>query len=79
MQSLFPPGDTSWKNTLTQSAWREFNFAFNQVKRAIEPSLSLEGMISGWNDISKLMAEGKRKRNTQLSQAYCWQEELITS
>jgi hypothetical protein len=60
----------SWKNTQPQSAWREFNFAFNQVKRAIEPHLPLEDMISNWNDIAKLLAERPRTRNHQLSQYF---------
>ena len=67
MLFLFPPGDISWKNEQPQGAWREFNFAFNQVKLAIDPQLPLEDMISNWNEISKLLAEPPRIRNTQLS------------
>ena len=67
MRLLFPPGDISWKNNKPQSAWREFNFAYNQIKRAIEPQLPLEEMIERWNSISKLLAECSRKRNSQLS------------
>jgi len=55
-----------------QSAWREFNFAFNQVKRAIEPHLPLEDMISNWNDIAKLLAERPRTRKHQLSQYFSY-------
>ena len=72
MLLLFPPGDISWKNTQPQSAWREFNFAFNQVKRAIEPQLPLEDMISNWNGIAKLLAERPRTRNHQLSQYFIY-------
>ena len=67
MHLLFPPGDTSWKNNQPQSAWREFNFAYNQIKRAIEPQLPLNEMITCWNTISKLLSERPRKRKAQLS------------
>ena len=69
----FPPGDISWKNNRPQSAWREFNFAYNQVKRAIEPHIALEDMIWGWNDIAKLLSEGQRKRNLQISQFFYYE------
>lgn len=70
MQRLFPPGDISWKNHQPQSLWREFNFAYNQVKRAIEPHVSLQDMISDWNDIAKALAEPSRKRKSQLQQYF---------
>ncbi len=41
MHALFPPGDTTWKNSKPHSAWREFKFALNQVVRAIEPTIPL--------------------------------------
>ncbi|CAB1075069.1 hypothetical protein D1AOALGA4SA_2889, partial [Olavius algarvensis Delta 1 endosymbiont] len=47
----FPPGDTAWKKTRPQSAWREFGFVHSQIKRAIEPYLSLEEMIARWKVI----------------------------
>ena len=71
----FPPGDTSWKNTQPQSVWREFNFAYNQVKRAIEPHLALEDMITGWNDIAKLLAEAPRNRKPQFSRYFFFEDE----
>ncbi len=67
MQLVFPPGDTAWKKTRPQSAWREFGFVHSQIKRAIEPHLSLDEMIARWNEISKLLSESKRRRNYQLS------------
>ena len=70
MQLVFPPGDTSWKKTRPQSAWREFGFVYSQVKRAIEPHLTMEEMIARWNEISKLLSESKRARNNQLSQYF---------
>ncbi len=36
------------------------------MKRAIEPHLALDDMITGWNDISKFLAERHRCRNSQL-------------
>ena len=70
MHLLFPPGDISWKNNQPQSVWREFNFVCNQVKRAIEPHLALDDMITGWKDISKFLAERHRCRNSQLSRYF---------
>ena len=63
-------GGMSWKNNQSQSVWREFNFAYNQVKRAIEPHFPLEDMILGWNDIAKLLSERPRKRNSQISRFF---------
>lgn len=51
MQTFFPPGDTTWKKSRTKSHWREFDFMFNQVKRAIEPALSLYVVIDRWRDL----------------------------
>jgi hypothetical protein len=73
MRFLFPPGDISWKNDRPQSAWREFNFVFNQIKRAIEPYLSFGDMFISWNDISKLLSERPRKRKSQLLQYYYYE------
>jgi hypothetical protein len=56
--------------TRIPSAWREFGFAFNQVKHAIEPHMPLEEMIAKWNEIRKLLSESKRNRNSQLSKYY---------
>lgn len=60
----------NWKNTQPQSVWREFEFAYCQVKRAIDPYLSLEDMIMNWNEISKLLAERQRARKSQLSRYF---------
>lgn len=68
MRAQFPPGDMNWKSMRDPSAWREFNFAYNQVKSAIVPHLSLETMIEGWEEISKLLSESHRERKLQLSQ-----------
>jgi hypothetical protein len=60
----------SWKNNRPQSAWREFNFVYHQLQRAIEPRLALEDMITDWGDISKMLSECPRKRKTQISKHY---------
>jgi len=39
----------------------------NQVKRAIEPSLSLSRTLSAWNTISEQLADAPRKRKPQLA------------
>ena len=70
MQVLFPPGDTSWKNTKVRSVWREFKFALNQVCKAIEPEFALEDMLTQWNEISEGLAESPRKRKAQLSKFF---------
>ena len=39
----------------------------NQLKRAIEPSLSLSETLSQWNAISEQLADSPRKRKPQLA------------
>ena len=39
----------------------------NQVKRAIEPSLSLSETLRQWNSISEELADSPRKRKPQLA------------
>jgi len=46
------------------SAWREFNFAYNQVKRTVEPHLAVNDMIVDWNKMSKFLAERQRSRKS---------------
>ena len=70
MHLVFPPGDTSWKKTRPQSAWREFGFVYSQIKRTIAPHLPMEEMIARWTEISSLLSEPKRKRNNQLSKYF---------
>ena len=65
--AFFPPGDMTWKESRTQSHWREFNFMLNQVKRAVEPALALEMAISEWPRIACGLAEPPRKRKGQLT------------
>ena len=61
----FPPGGTAWKKYRDESHWREFDFMFNQVKRAIEPDLPLRFALDAWGDISRDLAERPRKRRNQ--------------
>ena len=63
----FPPGDTTWGRKRPRSAWRDFQFMLNQVKRSIEPSLSLSETFSQWNTISEQLADSPRKRKRQLA------------
>jgi hypothetical protein len=46
----------------------------NQVKRAIEPPLSLAGMINDWCMISHGLAEPPRRRQQQLPAYFDWAE-----
>ena len=62
MPAPFPPGDTTRRRRRTHSPWREFRFALNQVRRAIEPAFSLARTIDEWNDISKALSEPPRQR-----------------
>lgn len=56
-----------WKKSQrVQSHWREFNYMFNQVQRAIEPFLSLQSTVENWKDIIYGLAEAPRKRKQQL-------------
>lgn len=67
MRMLFPPGDTTWKDSRIKSNWREFNFMFNQIKRAIEPDLSMHLVFNNWQAIASGLAESPRKRKGQIS------------
>lgn len=70
MPAPFPPGDTTWRRHRTHSPWREFRFALNQVRRAIEPAFSLARTIDEWNDISKALSEPPRQRTLQRALHY---------
>jgi hypothetical protein len=49
----------------SRSHWREFGYAFQQVKHAIEPTLSLRSMLKNWKVVVRGLAESPRKRITQ--------------
>ena len=70
MLRLFPPGDMTWRQRRPHSAWRDFKFALNQTKRAIEPALPLAQMIENWNAISQSLAEPPRRRMPQLAEYF---------
>ena len=59
---LFPPEDTEWRKRRPHSAWRDFQFAFNQVQRTIEPAYPLAWMLAEWNAISEALADAPRLR-----------------
>jgi hypothetical protein len=65
MLAQFPPGDTPWRSQRNPSRWREFSFAFHQVAKAIEPTLTLGQMLTNWNPIAEGLAEKPRKRKSQ--------------
>ena len=44
----FPPGGIHFKANAPRSRWREFAFILHQIQRAVEPGLSLAGVIGGW-------------------------------
>jgi len=44
--------------------------AFNQIVRAIEPSLSLRHLIENWNQMAAELSEPARKRESQ-EQKFC--------
>lgn len=57
----------AWKNHQPPSAWREFGFLLNQMKRAIEPQLSLAEVLNDWNEFARALAERPRQRTIQLT------------
>jgi hypothetical protein len=65
MLDLFPIGDTPWRLQRTPSRWPEFSFAFDQVAKAIEPTLTLDKMLTNWKPIAEGLAEKPRKRKSQ--------------
>jgi hypothetical protein len=46
----FPPGGIHFKANAPRSRWREFAFILHQIQRAVEPGLSLAGVIGNWPD-----------------------------
>ncbi len=70
MQNLFPPGDTTWRNSRPRSLWREFAYLFHQTQRAIEPFLPLQEALDDWNPIAQALAESPRKRVAQVAKFF---------
>lgn len=58
---------------MPRSPWREFAFLFHQLRRAIEPALSLQETVDEWNSIAQALAESPRERVDQLSGYYEWE------
>ena len=57
----------TWDSRRPKSAWREFSFAWNEVRRAIDPGVGLTKTIADWENISKELREAPRKRRPQLA------------
>jgi hypothetical protein len=43
---------------------------YNQIKRAIAPSLALGDLIAGWKTIAEGLAENHRKRTAQVERLF---------
>ena len=69
MQAQFPPVDIVYKEKV-KSHWREFEFMLHQVQQATEPTISLDNVISKWDEIRKNLAESPRKRKLQVENAF---------
>ena len=59
------PGDITWGRKRPPSARCDFQSMLNQVKRSVEPSLTLSATISQWNMVSEQLAESPRARPTE--------------
>jgi hypothetical protein len=53
-------------NGKVKSLWREFEFMLHQVQQATEPKMSLNNVISQWDEIRKNLAECNRQRKPQI-------------
>ena len=56
----FPPGDTDW--TVRRSRWRETEFMYHEVCKAILPPHRLVETLRDWSEISERLAEPSRRR-----------------
>jgi hypothetical protein len=61
----FPPGGIHFKANAPRSRWREFAFILHQIQRAVEPGLSLAGVICDWARLAHGLSESSRRRKTQ--------------
>jgi hypothetical protein len=62
----FPPGDTDW--IVRRSRWKETEFMYHELCRAILPPHCLVETLRDWEEISGCLAEPSRKRTRY---AYC--------
>lgn len=53
-----------------KSHWREFEFMLHQVQQAAEAKISLDKVISKWDEIRKNLAESPRKRKLKIENAF---------
>ena len=63
--SVSPLGVSTSKPTLLRSRWREFALILHQMQRAVEPGLSLAGVIGDWPRLARGLSESSRRRKTQ--------------
>ncbi len=65
MQKPFPPGATDSRPSSTPSRWREFEFMFHELCKAIEPDFSLGQTLEQWPEIRDDLSEAHRTRRPQ--------------
>jgi len=56
---------TSWSRRQNRSRWREFEFIVHQIRKAVDPRLSLKQTLAHWPQISRRLAEPPRQRRDQ--------------
>ena len=52
----------TWRQKQNQSHWRQFEFMLHQIRSAVDPYLSLSGVIERWPEICRRLAEATRRR-----------------
>jgi hypothetical protein len=57
--------DTVYKGKV-KSHWREFEFMLHQVQQVTETKITLNNIITKWDEIRKNLAENTRKRKLQM-------------
>lgn len=50
---------------LRRCRWREVEFVFHELREAILPTVGLKAMLKTWPEITRGLAEPKRKRERQ--------------
>jgi hypothetical protein len=58
---------TSWRHRQNRCRWREFEFIVHQIRKAVDPTLSLKQTLAHWPQISRRLAEAPRTRRDQLT------------
>jgi hypothetical protein len=55
----------AWRKRRNPSRWREFEFMLHQLRKAVDPRLPLQKVITQWPAICRRLAEAPRKRRLQ--------------